>query len=140
MLGVEGSDCLFCGIVEGRIPATIVAEQKRAIAFMDIAPATAGHMLVIPRRHADDLLEADPEDLAAVTALARELGSRAVERLGAAGVGFYSFARPAAGQTVYHLHLHVVPRYPGDGVVVPWSSDTAAAEALPGLAERLRDA
>lgn len=137
---MDAPDCLFCGIVEGRIPAAIVAEGARAIAFMDIAPATAGHMLVIPRRHADDLLDADPEDLAAVTALARELGVRAVDRLGAAGVGFYSFARPAAGQTVYHLHLHVVPRYPGDGVVVPWSADAAAAAAVSDLAARLRDA
>ena len=77
--------CIFCKIVAGELPARIVAEDERAIAFMDIAPATRGHALVIPRAHSTDLMSVPAEDLAAVTAMARMLAVRMRERLGAAG-------------------------------------------------------
>lgn len=123
---MDASDCLFCGIAEGRIPATIIAEDPNAVAFLDISPATRGHLLVIPRRHADDLLQTGPEELAAVMILARDLGRRVVDRLAATGVGFYSFSGSDAGQTVFHWHVHVVPRYAGDGLGSPWSQEVVA--------------
>ena len=79
-------DCLFCKIVAGEIPATRVREDERTIAFMDINPATRGHLLVIPRAHAADLLEVGAEDLAACAAAAQELAVRVKTRLGADGV------------------------------------------------------
>ena len=79
-------DCIFCKIVAGELPATIVDEDERTIAFMDIAPATRGHALVIPRAHTADLLSVDPEDLQAVALAAQRLAARAKERLGADGV------------------------------------------------------
>lgn len=117
---MDGDDCIFCAIVAGDQPATVIREDERTVAFMDINPATRGHCLVIPRNHHDDAIAADPEDLAACSVAAGELAGRAVERLGAAGAAIVSFARPAAGQTVFHLHFHVVPRYLDDGLELPW--------------------
>src|ERR1700709_1158198 len=114
------SDCLFCKIIAGEIPAQIVHEDDRTVAFMDIAPATRGHMLVVPRAHTDDLLTADPKDVAACGVAAQELARRAYEDLGAAGVNVLQSSGSAAWQSVFHLHFHVIPRYVGDPLVLPW--------------------
>ena len=113
-------ECIFCKIVAGEIPAKIVGEDDSTIAFMDISPATRGHALVIPRRHAADLLEVSPEDLAAVAVAAQRLAARMRDRLGADGVNLINSCGPAAWQTVYHFHVHVIPRYEGDPLRLPW--------------------
>jgi len=113
-------DCIFCKIVAGELPATIVDEDERTIAFMDIAPATRGHALVIPRTHSRDLLDASPEDFAATALAARRLAGRAKERLGADGVNLLNSCGRAAWQTVFHLHIHVIPRYRDDPLRLPW--------------------
>ena len=134
-MGSADPDCLFCKIVAGEIPATIVAEDDRTIAFMDINPATRGHALVIPRTHARDVHEIDPEDLKAVAAVAQQLAGKARERLGADGVNLLNSNGPAAWQTVFHFHMHVIPRYDGDPLRLPWvpspgdMDDVAAAGA-----------
>lgn len=126
-------DCLFCRIAEGAIPAQVIAESERALAFMDIAPAQPGHALVIPRRHVADALEATPADLADVWELAGAVGRAAEQAVGATGVSFLSLARPDGGQTVFHLHVHVVPRTAGDGFAlwphVPGDPDAIAMRA-----------
>jgi histidine triad (HIT) family protein len=113
-------ECLFCKIVAGAIPATIVAEDERTIAFMDINPATRGHALVIPRAHARDVHAIDTEDLKAVAATAQQLAARALERLGADGVNLLNSNGAAAWQTVLHFHMHVIPRYEDDPLRLPW--------------------
>jgi histidine triad (HIT) family protein len=113
-------DCIFCRIVAGELPSFRVDEDERTIAFMDIAPATRGHALVIPRVHAKDLTEICPEDLAAVASAAQRLARRALDRLGADGVNLINSCGPAAWQTVFHFHMHVVPRYEGDPLKLPW--------------------
>lgn len=113
-------DCTFCAIARGETPARIIREDERTIAFMDINPATPGHCLVIPKAHADDIVDADPLDVAACATAARLLSQKAIDSLGADGAAVVSFARPAAGQTVFHLHFHVIPRREGDGLVQPW--------------------
>ena len=107
-------DCLFCKIVAGEIPATRVYEDERTIAFMDINPGTRGHLLVIPREHAKDLLEIDPEDLAACAKTAKIMAERVRERLDADGVNLINSCGAQAWQTVFHFHMHVIPRYSGD--------------------------
>lgn len=102
-------DCIFCRILAGELPATVVAQDERTFSFMDINPATRGHMLVIPRAHSRDVTEIAPEDLAACNASAQALVGRALDRLGADGVNVLNACRPAAGQTVFHTHLHVIP-------------------------------
>jgi histidine triad (HIT) family protein len=118
---VSGSDCIFCQIIAGEIPAQIVAEDDRTVTFMDINPATRGHALVIPRRHSTDLLDTDPEDLRAVIAAAQAQAQRVMERLDADGVNLLNSTRSAAWQTVFHFHVHVIPRYDDDPLRLPWT-------------------
>ena len=113
-------DCIFCKILAGELPAKIVDEDERTVSFMDINPATRGHALVIPRVHSRDLLSIDPEDLAAAAVAAKRLAMRVDERLGAAGVNVINSCGAAAWQTVFHFHLHVIPRYAGDPLQLPW--------------------
>ena len=113
-------DCLFCKIIAGEIPGTIVAEDERTVAFMDINPATRGHALVVPRRHAADLGEISSEDFAAVADAARRLAIRARSALDADGINLINSWGPAAWQTVFHLHVHVIPRYADDPLRLPW--------------------
>jgi histidine triad (HIT) family protein len=113
-------DCIFCKIVAGELPASIVDEDERTVALMDIAPATRGHALVIPRAHSTDLLSVDREDLAAVALAAQRLAGRMKERLGADGVNLLNSCGTAAWQTVFHFHVHVIPRYEGDPLRLPW--------------------
>ena len=131
-------DCLFCKIVAGELPATVVAEDERTVAFMDINPATRGHALVVPRAHAADLLAIDPDDLAACVAAAQRLAARVQETLGADGVNLINSCGAAAWQTVFHFHLHVIPRYTGDPLKLPWTPAPAEAEEIASAAAALR--
>src|SRR5438067_13323960 len=87
---------------------------------MDIAPATRGHALVVPRAHSADLLSVDDEDLRAVASASQRLAARAKERLGADGVNLLNACGAVAFQSVFHFHVHVIPRYEGDGLRLPW--------------------
>lgn len=113
-------DCLFCRIVAGELPARIVAEDELTVSFMDISPATRGHALVVPRRHSEDLYSIGREDLDACMNSAQELALRARDRLGADGVNLLNSCRPDAWQTVFHFHVHVIPRYQDDPLTLPW--------------------
>ena len=128
------TDCLFCRIARGEIPARTVREDERTVAFLDIAPATRGHLLVIPRAHAADLTEIPPDDLAACALAAQDLARRVLGRLGADGVNLIQSNRAAAWQSVFHFHVHVIPRYVGDGLQAPWrnvgTTDAEAAELV----------
>src|ERR1700704_1698087 len=106
---MSDQDCLFCKIVAGELPATIVDEDELTIAFMDINPATRGHALVVPRLHTPDLLSIAPQELAAVASAAQRLAARAKERLRADGINVINSCGAAAWQTVFHFHLHVIP-------------------------------
>jgi histidine triad (HIT) family protein len=133
-------DCIFCKIVAGELPATIVDEDEQTLAFMDINPATRGHALVVPRAHAADLLEIEPAQLAAVSAAAQRLAKRVRERLGADGVNVINSCGAAAWQTVFHFHLHVIPRYEGDPLRLPWVPSPGDAEEIAAAAAQLRGA
>jgi len=132
-------DCIFCKVVAGEIPATIVAEDERAIAFMDISPATRGHTLVIPREHSTDLTVVGAEDLAACAALAQRVAGRQLEVLEADGVNLLNSCRPAAWQTVFHFHIHVVPRYEDDPLKLPWIPRGADLDEIATIAATSRE-
>jgi histidine triad (HIT) family protein len=130
-------DCIFCKIAAGELPATIVGEDERTIAFMDIAPATRGHALVIPREHSPDLLSVDDDDLAAVGLAAKRLAGRVKERLGADGVNLLNACGAVAFQTVFHFHVHVIPRYEGDGLRLPWVPAAGDPQQIAAAAQEL---
>jgi histidine triad (HIT) family protein len=132
-------DCLFCKIVAGEIPSTRVREDERTVAFMDINPATRGHLLVVPRAHAVDLLEVPAEDLAACAAAAQELAKRQKERLGADGVNLLNSCGAAAWQTVFHFHVHVIPRYDDDPLRLPWRPAPGDPDAIAEAGAALTD-
>jgi histidine triad (HIT) family protein len=130
-------NCIFCKIVAGELPATIIDEDERTISFMDIAPATRGHALVIPRAHSADLLSVEPEDLAAATLAAQRLAARLEERLGADGVNLLNACGAVAFQTVFHFHIHVIPRYEGDPLRLPWVPAEGDPEEIAAAAQEL---
>ena len=135
-------NCLFCGIVAGTIPSQQVASNDQAIAFMDINPATRGHLLVVPRAHATDLRESASEDLIAATLLAQSLVSRVIERLDAhlrasAARKVLNSCGEAAWQSVFHTHFHVIPRYKDDPLQLPWHPTPGDMDAIATTAAEL---
>ncbi len=130
-------DCIFCKIVAGELPATIVEEDERTVSFMDINPATRGHALVIPRRHTADLLSVEAADLRATAAAAQRLAGRMHERLGAEGVNLLNSCGDAAWQTVFHFHLHVIPRYADDPLQLPWTPAPGDVQEIAAAAQEL---
>jgi len=138
MTSPRDPDCLFCKIVAGEIAASIIAEDERTIAFMDISPATRGHALVIPRAHARDVHEIDTADLEAVAAAAQVIAGRAIERLGAAGVNLLNSSGAAAWQSVFHFHMHVIPRYDGDPLRLPWVPGPGDMDDIAATGAQLR--
>jgi histidine triad (HIT) family protein len=132
------SDCLFCKIAAGEIPATKVHEDERTLAFMDINPVTRGHLLVIPKRHSRDLLDIDAEDLAATMEAVRVVGAKVSAGLGAEGVNVVNNCGAAAGQTVFHFHVHVVPRSAADGFHVPLGGPPGDRDDIAAAAQAIR--
>jgi histidine triad (HIT) family protein len=131
-------DCIFCKIVAGEVPSERVDEDEHTIAFMDVSPATRGHALVVPRRHTRDLLTIDPDELAATIRAAQRLVRRAVPALGADGVNLINSCGAEAWQTVFHFHIHVIPRYQGDPMRLPWVPSPGDMQEITATAELLR--
>ena len=130
-------DCIFCKIVAGELPATVVAEDEHTVSFMDINPATRGHSLVVPREHAQDLLSVESDELCHVMVAAQRLASAAKERLAADGVNLINSCGAAAWQTVFHFHIHVIPRYSGDPLRLPWTPQPGDPEEIAAAAREL---
>ncbi|HMJ33254.1 MAG TPA: HIT family protein [Baekduia sp.] len=132
-------DCLFCKIIAGEIPSTIVDSDDRTLAFMDINPATRGHALVVPRNHSADLLSVDPEDLAATAVAAQRLAGTAKEALGADGVNLLNCCGEVAWQTVFHFHMHVIPRYTDDAVRLPWIPAPGDTDEISAAGQQIKE-
>jgi histidine triad (HIT) family protein len=131
-------DCIFCKIVTGELPGQIVDEDERTVAFMDINPATRGHLLVVPKEHSRNLLEIEPEDLQATALMAKRMAGRVTDRLDADGVNLLNSCGATAWQTVFHFHLHVIPRYVGDPLRLPWTPAPGELGEIQAAAEALR--
>ncbi len=114
------ADCIFCKILAGQLPGEVVQEDEHTVAFMDINPWTRGHAVVIPRRHSRNLYEIEDEDLERTVVAAKRLALRMRDRLGCDGVNLLNSCEPAAWQTIFHLHVHVIPRYDDDPLELPW--------------------
>lgn len=130
-------DCVFCRVLRGELPSTVVFEDEHTVAFLDIAPATDGHTLVVPRRHTEDLLSVTPEDLSAVIRSTQAVARILENRLQPDGFSLFQSNRAAGWQDVFHLHFHVVPRWTGDPLRLPWTGVPASAERTAQVAARL---
>ena len=113
--------CVFCSIAAGREPADIVFEDADCLAFLCIAPATSGHTLVVPRRHTEDIWSVDSGTFAAVARTTHTVCDLIRRRLEPEGLTLIQTNRVAGWQSVFHLHVQVIPRYLGDGLVEPWT-------------------
>jgi histidine triad (HIT) family protein len=110
--------CIFCQIVHQQAPAHVVYEDARTLVFMDIFPVSNGHTLIIPKAHCDDLFDADPEDMRAVMDVSRRIAHAIDRALTPDGLGVYQLNRAPAGQTVFHYHMHLIPRHIGQGLQI----------------------
>ena len=130
------NDCVFCAIAEAEIPSFKVYEDELVLAYLDINPFTKGHTLVIPKAHSKGLLDTPDETLAAVLARVKKVAAHLKEALPCDGFNILQNNGAAAGQTVMHLHFHIVPRYGQEEIT--FTSHTGDMKALKQLAERLR--
>lgn len=109
-------DCIFCKIAQGDIPSEAVYEDESTYAFLDNKPVNKGHTLVVPKRHVRNMLDAEPDMHATVYSTAQNVARAQMEVLDADGVNISNNNEPAAGQEVFHYHVHVIPRFEGDGL------------------------
>ncbi|HEY5293680.1 MAG TPA: HIT family protein [Burkholderiales bacterium] len=134
------SDCVFCKIVEGRIPSTKVHEDGLTLAFMDIGQVNPGHVLVAVKPHVENIYGLDDALAAAVFQSAARVARAVKKAYSPEGVTLYQANGPAAGQTVFHFHLHLVPRYHKDGMRLTWPAKNPPREQLEAEAAKIRNA
>ena len=136
-------DCIFCKIVKGEIPSTKIFESDKALAFLDINPLTKGHCVVIPKEHHDNVFDIPLEDLKILITDAKQLADLLRGCLDADGVNLVNASGMAAEQSVFHFHIHIVPRYEGDGLQMNqwWQTKTRPAdrEELTKLAKEIKN-
>jgi histidine triad (HIT) family protein len=139
MTSTYDPDNIFAKILRGEIPSTRVYESDSVIAFMDVMPQAEGHTLVVPKAASRNLLDADPAGLGPLMAVVQKIARAVKQAFKADGVTVVQFNEPAAGQTVFHLHFHVIPRF--DGVPLrPHSGKMEEAAVLQANAEKIRAA
>ena len=131
------TDCLFCKIVQGEIPCEKVYEDENVMAFLDIHPVNPGHILVVPKKHVVDFVSLDDATLASVVSVAKKVGAAVMRGAGAQGVNVMINNGAVAGQVVFHLHVHVVPRFEGDGFKL-WPGKEYAAGEAGVMAQKIR--
>jgi histidine triad (HIT) family protein len=131
-------DCIFCKVLAGEIPGERVYEDDHAVAVMDINPWTRGHAVVFPRKHAADLFEIEEDELEHVAVAAKRLATKMRATLGCDGVNLLQSNGRAAWQTIFHLHVHVIPRYDGDPLQLPTRPQPATPDELAEVAGEIR--
>jgi len=131
------SECLFCKIVEGSIPSHKVFEDENTYAFLDIFPANRGHTLVIPKKHCKDIFEADRATYSAVAATAKTVADLLHTKLEPEGVTIFQMNGEAGWQSVFHLHMHVIPRWSQDQLHKPWDIAPATDADLAHVMQQL---
>ena len=131
-------DCVFCKIIEGKIPAAKIYEDENTIAFLDIMPANKGHCLVIPKKHAATLIEMDESDLEAVVKAAKKVARALSLSFGNGSFNLVMNNGKEAGQVVHHAHLHLIPRFQKDRLRIKWSHLKYEGDEIREYAEKIR--
>jgi histidine triad (HIT) family protein len=132
------ADCIFCKIVAGQIPCTKVYEDAACLAFMDINPISPGHTLVIPKKHCEAVMEMSADETAALFRPVPSLAAAVKGALGAEALNVLQNNGRAAGQAVAHLHVHLIPRWAGDGLGFHWPAKQADFAVLAEQAEKIK--
>ena len=132
--------CIFCKIVNGEIPAVKVLDEESVLAFMDINPSSRGHMLVVPKNHAENIFEISESDLVALIKAVKRCAKAVKEALNAEGVTILQLNGKASDQIVPHLHIHVIPRWENDGLSVStWEMKPGDMEEIQAIARKIRE-
>ena len=136
---MRDENCIFCKIANGDIPAATIYEDDEFRVILDLGPASKGHALILPKSHYKDICEADEGIAAKLFPLAARIGGAMKQGLGASGFNVVQNNGTSAGQTVFHLHVHVIPRYEGGPAMVTWEPGQSDAEELAEVAEILKN-
>ncbi|MGN0369113.1 MAG: HIT family protein [Butyrivibrio sp.] len=131
-------DCIFCKLANGVFPTNTLYEDDEFRVILDIAPAAKGHALVLPKNHYEDALSADDDTMGKAMALAAKTGRALKKALGCDGINILQNNGTAAGQTVFHLHIHVIPRWDEDGIGLSWKEGKPSDEELKENAETIK--
>lgn len=131
-------DCIFCKLANGIFATNSIYEDDKFKVILDMGPATKGHALILPKEHADNLFELDENTAADAMVLAKKLAGKMMERLGADGFNLVQNNGEAAGQTVMHFHLHLIPRYKDDNQHILWEPGKAEDEELKAIVELMK--
>ena len=134
------TDCVFCKIVAGQIPSTQVYEDEHTLAFMDIGQVNPGHVLVTVKKHAANLYELDEQQAAAIARACVKVSKAIQNAFEPEGLSVYQANGKAAGQTVFHYHVHLLPRHAGDGMELTWPVKNPPREKLEDYAAKIRTA
>lgn len=137
---MQDHGCIFCKIADGQIPSSTVYEDEMFRVILDLGPASRGHALILPKEHYADILELDEAVAARALPLAARVGKAMIQALGCAGFNVVQNNGEAAGQTVKHFHMHIIPRYEGGPSIVTWEPREAAPEELKETADRIKEA
>ena len=137
---MKKEDCVFCNIVNGDIPSNTIYENSEFKVIMDISPATKGHVLVLPKEHFKDIYDIDAETAGKLFQLAAVVARALKEVLHCDGLNIIQNNGEIAGQTVFHFHMHLIPRYEGDDVTVKWKEHSMDAEEMDQLRKDIRKA
>ena len=135
---MKDSNCIFCKIANGEIPSSTIYEDEDFRAFLDLGPAARGHALLVPKEHYANLYELEDGLCSRIFPLAKKLAIHMKEILHCDGFNIMQNNGTVAGQTVFHFHLHLIPRYEGDTAGIRWNPGNASPEELAQLAEMLR--
>ena len=135
---MQDDNCIFCKIASGDIPSATVYEDDVFRVILDLGPASKGHALILPKSHFKDICEADESVRARLFTLAAKMGGAMKKGLGASGFNVVQNNGASAGQTVFHLHVHVIPRYEGGPPMVTWTPEKAESGELAEIAETLK--
>lgn len=130
-------DCIFCKIIAGKVPAHKVYENDKIFAFLDISPVNPGHTLVVPRAHHTDLLETPDDVLSDMITRTKKIAAAIVKAVKADGFNIGVNTKPAAGQAVFHTHLHIIPRFSGDGLK-HWPHKKLTPEEMQKVTEQIK--
>lgn len=136
---MKKDDCIFCRIAAGEIPSATVYEDDDFRAILDLGPAAKGHTLVIPKSHSDNLLSVEPDTAAKALKVISRTANAIKEALGCDGINVVQNNGEAAGQTVMHLHFHIIPRYKNDSVNIGWQPMKPSNEELATTADLIKE-
>lgn len=139
-VAMREADCIFCKIANGEIPSSTIYEDQDFRVILDLGPASRGHALILPKEHFKDVCELDEAIAARILPLGARIGTAMKKSLGCAGFNLVQNNGEAAGQTVFHFHVHVIPRYEGGPSIVTWKPGSASPEELQETAKKIQSA